>query len=1795
MAEVISLEKAFGEPAAPGAKRPAGGGEVISLAEAFGEAPAPTAGGFFQDPQARREMAGNLAGVGAQLSDMFTGVGKSLLGGMAYMLERGQSKGAGVKAAPLAAYDGRLPPKQGDIGAQRRSATEAQRVKDMFPEELNAPWRVVAENLGPEALRAYEENGVGWVMGKIGELIEGGGKKVEAAWGVPASDIVNMVDFATGALGARALKPQAQAMLKTRIGQMRSDMKTAGTPRDLTPEEMAAAYEGTKRFRPGDTTTAKPSDFEATQEMQVQPQPQVPKATKPPKAVAPKAQSLLDELDPYKVPAAVGAAVGASAWMLQNELDDEQLAAMGILGAAGMVKLKGVPEANLIEMLKQGGPGREAAAAQIYRDHVPMLSRSLQKYAKQGVEIEDVVQRTMEKGLRAIEKGSFAGDAAIGTYLYRIADNEAKMNLRYEKVRPRVESLDLEERPGAGKGDESQPSPHEQVADESVTGRSPEQVAQDRALAGAMSAALDKLPENFRRPFEMRELEGMDYAEIAESLGQPIGTVRSQINRAKEQLQKSLREYGKTAAGAGLVAGAAALADPDDYAELGLGIAALGAMKAKGGMWHPEAVKTLTEALHPGSSTRALADMPPVEAAIATQAIRMVSTYLNKHAGTETDPLKDITLPDGTRWEDATSTAFYQRKVGDSFDDVGIPNAKPGEQIWDIYSGWANVDPGVTKIGSYLAHVGDYLRANVDPAKLPQYDLVRAVRETKAWDDKLAREAEKARAKEGDVALRRMATMTTVQAWPNGMRLVKLDKPGDFAHESTVMGHSVRGYEPPKEYMRLDDVEGGVLEKAHPDWIPDSEKGMTEARFSSGHPDYGLGGWEAIKRGDAEVLSLRDAKGQSHVTIEIGPTPIPEYAVSRFYKQASPEFKEANPVPRGAEYQSDMNPLWVKFEKYVSTTPEFQDWLGNTPRQRITQIRGKGNAPVPGRYQQQIADFLNSREWGEVGDLENAGLWKGKKPDGGNVYLTDADLLAKAPSLTVDDLSWYKEQATPDTPHARVIEAILDGQPTPVEPKLIADAQAEIIQLQQTLEAADSVKAGLSNTERGSIEAMIASRQAAIYRWNGGGRPPSQQAGFITPRQAFALSATVGGATIGAMFDEEQPLLPALYGALAGGFMSTAAGRGKVKDVLKASARGADYVGGLVSTRLRKIAPELMARARDHERRVLKALDTTYDQTTPFLTALKRQSAEVQDLIARELLNGKTAALNAIPELAATYPKVRATLANIEGQLQALGRFGEGIGNYFPRIVKDFEGLKAALDQPMREGLDKVMAEAEAAMQRKRGRSLTDVEQSVVANRYLFAEGPSAHMPGYAHGRKVKEVTERLLPFYEAPAESLLRYLTGSIRDIEAARFFGKDLKTNAKGERVFNNIEESIGELTARLQREKKLTARQVMDLRSMLKSRFEGGEQSMNPALAMVRDLTNAGLLGNFTAAATQIGDSLLNIYHFGLVPTLQGVVQRVRGASVVTPKDLGLVNHIAEELSGKRLPGEVLHQTLKWSGFQAIDQFAKGTAINAALAKAKSQAGNAKGQVALTERYGHAFGDEMPALLDDLRAGRNTIRTQTLAFEALSDIQPVTKLELPQAYLDHPNGRLLYQLKSYMLKQADVVRRDAYDNIFSGDKVKFMRGVKNLAALATIYALANVPGDLVKGWLSGRDVDPFETPELIENVLSTFGMGKYNQDRLGEGKIVETATGIVMPPVRVLEDIALGREKAAAYIPLVGRPVYDRFLGGNEKREIAEKKAANKGKPPGETETLSDEAKAYLLEKRLERARKKLEAGQ
>jgi len=68
-----------------------------------------------------------------------------------------------------------------------------------------------------------------------------------------------------------------------------------------------------------------------------------------------------------------------------------------------------------------------------------------------------------------------------------------------------------------------------------------------KQIAKTLNIAMDELPEELRTAITLREIEGLSYDEIAESMGCPIGTVRSRIFRAREAISEKLRPLLDTA------------------------------------------------------------------------------------------------------------------------------------------------------------------------------------------------------------------------------------------------------------------------------------------------------------------------------------------------------------------------------------------------------------------------------------------------------------------------------------------------------------------------------------------------------------------------------------------------------------------------------------------------------------------------------------------------------------------------------------------------------------------------------------------------------------------------------------------------------------------------------------------------------------------------------------------------------------------------------------------------------------------------------------------------------------------------------------------------------------------------------------------------------------------------------------------------------------------------------------------------------------------------------------------------
>jgi RNA polymerase sigma-70 factor (ECF subfamily) len=182
-------------------------------------------------------------------------------------------------------------------------------------------------------------------------------------------------------------------------------------------------------------------------------------------------------------------------------------------------------DAELVARVQQGD---KKAFDLLVLKYQRKIMRLLSRMIRDSSEVEDVAQEAFIKAYRALPQ--FRGDSAFYTWLYRIAINTARNWLASSGRRPSTPNA-LENEDGETFNET------DNLSDIST----PESMAASREIAETVNAAIEGLPEELRTAIVLREIEGMSYEDIAQSMGCPIGTVRSRIFRAREAVAARLR------------------------------------------------------------------------------------------------------------------------------------------------------------------------------------------------------------------------------------------------------------------------------------------------------------------------------------------------------------------------------------------------------------------------------------------------------------------------------------------------------------------------------------------------------------------------------------------------------------------------------------------------------------------------------------------------------------------------------------------------------------------------------------------------------------------------------------------------------------------------------------------------------------------------------------------------------------------------------------------------------------------------------------------------------------------------------------------------------------------------------------------------------------------------------------------------------------------------------------------------------------------------------------------------------
>jgi len=209
------------------------------------------------------------------------------------------------------------------------------------------------------------------------------------------------------------------------------------------------------------------------------------------------------------------------------------------LQPTGFWQVKQVPkqlEKTIIDdaiLVRQSQHGDSVATGRLITRYQDRIYNSILKICANS---HDAAELTQDTFVKCIEKiNTFEGKSAFYTWLFRIAVN---LTLNYCKRRTRTKAQSFY----AVVAPESDGAAVELgafLADQNAA--DPAVLAQDAEIGEIVLGALTRLEEHHRAVVVLREIEGMSYSEIAETLGVEVGTVKSRLSRARANLREILK------------------------------------------------------------------------------------------------------------------------------------------------------------------------------------------------------------------------------------------------------------------------------------------------------------------------------------------------------------------------------------------------------------------------------------------------------------------------------------------------------------------------------------------------------------------------------------------------------------------------------------------------------------------------------------------------------------------------------------------------------------------------------------------------------------------------------------------------------------------------------------------------------------------------------------------------------------------------------------------------------------------------------------------------------------------------------------------------------------------------------------------------------------------------------------------------------------------------------------------------------------------------------------------------------
>jgi len=508
------------------------------------------------------------------------------------------------------------------------------------------------------------------------------------------------------------------------------------------------------------------------------------------------------------------------------------------------------------------------------------------------------------------------------------------------------------------------------------------------------------------------------------------------------------------------------------------------------------------------------------------------------------------------------------------------------------------------------------------------------------------------------------------------------------------------------------------------------------------------------------------------------------------------------------------------------------------------------------------------------------------------------------------------------------------------------------------------------------------------------------------------------------------------------------------------------------------------------------------------------------------------------------FEKIVGILDDIQERANAVGLKVGKLQNYFPRIVKDYDGLFAAYNKKFgkedRTFLDKLLSGA-ARNKSKLVSELTAEEKSDILTKALRGYGQGKiNVGNVQRARQSKELPVEFMKFYHTPEDALVMYVSKMNEKITLKKLFGLD-----------NAEQETLGSLIEKMD----ISPNDMYRLKESLGAILAPQGQE-NWALNKVRKSATLTLLSSISSTLFQIADIGVNWYKHGLGRAI---------ASLFRKKPIKrdeLFTDIAHEFADST----IIKNSLKAIGFDRLDRLNSEAFMGNAFREATRLARKGKGKAFKEmEKYADIVfrGDagRIAKFMDDIKAKKVTDDTRLYVFNKILDVSPRVMEEMPEAYAKNPNARIFYSMKSYGIKILDIYRND----VVKKWKESPRKSAKNFIKLTAILTVSGATGAQIRDWYNGKDTK--FSDNIVNNMLQIMLLSTYDAANIQRDGLGRTILNKALPPSRWLDDIS--RDVLSAGdgkglyslrdIPIVGTELYNRVGRGKETIEKANAKAS------------------------------------